>query len=285
MTTYGEQPCREHLTKACFKKDPAFAKRAFAIRLLFLFVPPYLSKKFFAFLGYLYNWVDIYPWFIPYPTYPKWPGWNPDDPGTPFPGPYPRYPINPFLPGPPRSPPGGEPPLPVWFFSTCSSILPVWETYINGSAQILVIENTKFWFDSTGTDNCLVRTAANTTIPDKWIFKIMLKISLFVAGDPNLFIQIFSGSHAVKLRFNPPTTIWHATGGGSEELTVPIYTGVWHEYELHYDDGYTDLYQGGVLLHSGQHHQHSNSTPGRISINNDNYLRSEVDYVTILDNT
>lgn len=45
MTPTVEQPCRRGLTPACFRQEPAWAKSAFALRLLHSILPPELSKK------------------------------------------------------------------------------------------------------------------------------------------------------------------------------------------------------------------------------------------------
>ena len=76
------------LTAACFAKDPSFARRAFAFRLLSLFVPPKLSKKlmvilkmrFFDPTGMLPPGVDLPPWSIVYPGAVWPPDWKLGDP-------------------------------------------------------------------------------------------------------------------------------------------------------------------------------------------------------------
>ena len=267
--------------------------------------------------GNLPDWLDLPPWWIILPGTIIPPGWKfgdvpfdglfippifgpppkppptpkepPTDPPTtppkppsPFPPYLPPYPpITPWIPGPAHRP-SNPPPIDPWFYDGFSSLdLSVWEKWLDGSATIALDGAGNVLFTSTGTDYCILRTAADPTIPDKWIWTFRLKVHSHSGSGPDLFCEVFSGSHNVRIRFNPPTTIWHATGAGADEITVPNYLGSFHIYTLYYDDGYTNLFQDGVLISSNQHHQHSLTAPGRISFSNDNEITCRLDYISI----
>lgn len=305
MATF-QHPCATGLTRSCFDEYPAFARRAFAMRLLSLFSPPPISRRLQRLLGKLFfdpsgalpPEIQLPPWWVILPGAVIDFAWRPGDPVPPGvwapPDFFSKYPkgavlgpeyLSPFSGGPPGVRPGQiSAPVEPWFYDAFNTLdLTVWEKYLDGAATIAVSSGLCVW-TSTGVDYCILRTAADSTIPDKWVFSIRLNIVSHAGAAPDFFIVIYSGSHAVKLRFNPPTTVWHATGAGSTEITVSNYVNQWNVWKLYYDDGYTDLWQGSTLLDSDQHHQHSTATKGRIELNNDNEITSKCDYVSVLPN-
>lgn len=298
-----EQACKDGLGSACFTKQPVFARRAFSFRLLSAFIPPPLSRKLLTFLGLirfdpagnLPDWINLPPWWIILPGTIIPPNWKLGDPlfdGLWIPpvfgpeGEY-SYPVGqwwltPGGSGPTRSPNSSSPVIDPWFYDGFSSLdLAVWEKWLDGSAKINLDASGNVKFISTGTDYCILRTAADATIPDKWVCTFRLMVSSYSGGNPNFLAQIYSGSHYVKIRFNPPTTIWHATGGGADEITVDNYLSEFHIYSLSYEDGKSDLYQDGVLISSDQQHQAGTATPGRITFDNNNQITSYLDYISI----
>lgn len=303
MANNIEQPCRDSLSAACFLQNPKFARQALSFRLLSAFVPPALSRKLLTFLGLirfdpagnLPDWLDLPPWWIIMPDAVIPPDWKFGDPlfdglfVPPVFGPVDEF-SNPFGPwfltpggsGPTRYPNFSSPVVGPWFYDVFSSLdLTVWEKWLDGAATIALDGSGNVKFISTGTDYCILRTAPDATIPDKWVWTFRVKIDSHAGANPNFFCLVQSGSHAVKIMFNPPTTIWHATGGGSDEITVDNYVGKFIVISVVYDGGYTDLYLDGVLISSNQHHQHYGSGPGRISFDNNNEITCLLDYISI----
>ncbi len=184
--------------------------------------------------------------------------------------------------GPPRPPNYSSPVIDPWLYDGFSSLdLLVWEKWLDGAATIELLGGGNIDFVSQGSDYCILRTAADGTIPDKWVLTFRVYIDNYTGGDPNFVVTLYTGDHAVKFRLNPPTTVWHATGAGADEITVPNYLDVYRVFSLRYDDGYTDLFMDGVLISSNQHHQHSGSSKGRISFDNNNDINTRLDYVSI----
>ena len=320
-----DNPCANGLSAECFKQRPAFARQAFAFRMIAAFTPPGLSKPLLKFLGLIRfdpagqipEFLNLPPWWIIAPDTVIPPDWEVGDP--PFTGlliPPVFSPsaeaskageafsedlqnaletsdgISASVSGPDFLAPGGggsaaapdysSPVIDPWFYDAFNSFdLAVWNKWLDGSATIELdgIGNLKFL--STGTDYCNLWTSNDSTIPDKWVFTFRVKLKDITPADPDFFIQIFTGSHVVKLRLNPPTTVWHATGAGSDEITVVDNMQVFHVYSLVYDDGYTDLYQDGVLISSNQHHQHQVANPGQIYFSNSLEMTSWLDYVSL----
>ncbi len=299
------EACKDGLSAACFKADPAFARRAFSFRLLHAFIPPKLSSKLFTFLGLIRfmpgdpppEWINLPPWWLILPGAvwpPDWVFGDPLPPGVWIPPDFylgldwswpagPDY-LNPSGSGPTRYPYSAmSPPVIFWLYDGFSSIdLTLWEKSVYGAATIDILTNAAR-FISESPDYCVLKTASDLTIPDKWVFAFRVNIFSYSGVNPNFFISIYTGSHHVKLRLNPPTTVWHATGAGADEITEPYYVNQWEIYKLYYDDGYTDLYSGSRLISSNQHHQHSLAFPGRIKFDNNNTITSLIDYVSLIE--
>ncbi|KKN22904.1 hypothetical protein LCGC14_0910430 [marine sediment metagenome] len=303
MAEETDHPCLKGLTPKCFRQFPEYAKQLFAFRLLLLFFPSDLSRKILEFLAIF---PPEPPFGVPSTPLPPWgngaaaddgksspgepegpPGAPPEAPGAPggpktkeppFIPPYPALP--PWAPGRPARP-SDPPPADPWFHDAFNSLdLTVWEKWLWGSATIHV-EPGQAKFISTGADYCILRTAADPTIPDSWYVDFKVKIESYSDPNARFFIQFFSGSHVVKLLLNPPTIITHATGPGSDEITVSPYINQWQTFRLVYIDGYTDLLRNGSIISIDQHHQHSVSYPGRIYFSADNQITAWVDYVTL----
>lgn len=297
------QPCKDGLSAACFLQEPLFARRVFAFRLLSAFVPPALSRKLLTFLGLLRfdpagnlpDWLNLPPWWIVLPDAIIPPGWKIGDklfdglfippifrPSYPRGNPGGPWYLTPGGSGPTRSPIFGAPSGPPWLYDGFSSYdRSFWGEWLNGAATIATDGSGNIRFVSTGTDYCILRSDPDDTIPDKWVLTFRVKIDSYSGGSPNFFIFIYTGSHAVKIGIYPPTTIFHASGAGSDEVTVANYTGNFIIISVKYNDGYTDLFLNGNLISENQHHQHSSAFKGRISFDNNNEINSRLDYVSI----
>ncbi len=298
-----DQPCKDGLSAACFAQEPNFAKRAFSFRLLNAFVPPKLSRRLLTFLGLirfdpagnLPEWLNLPPWWIILPGAIIPPGWKFGDPLfdglfiPPIFGPEDHF-SNPFGPwhltpggsGPTRANNFGGPSVPPWFYDGFISLdLAIWQKWLEGTTTIALDGLGSVKFTSSDPNVSLIKTAHDNSIPDRWILSFRVKVDSHSGNGEYFYIEVFSGSHAVKFQLKPPVTINHATGGGSTELTVPNYVGGFHTYSLKYDAGYTDLYQDGVLLHSNQHHQHVSGHKGEISIWVSNTITCRLDYISL----
>ena len=89
--TGEEHPCTEELTPECFEKYPAWAKQAFAYRLMHTLFPPWLTRRLpkFLRLALIGEGAILPPGFIPPegsiipPNCTFSPGWSPIDPLPP----------------------------------------------------------------------------------------------------------------------------------------------------------------------------------------------------------
>ncbi|KKN31455.1 hypothetical protein LCGC14_0823680 [marine sediment metagenome] len=169
-----------------------------------------------------------------------------------------------------------------WFYDAFNSLdLAVWEKWLDGAATIGLYGDGNVRFLSQGTDYCILRTSADGTIPDSWVWTCRVKITDYSGVNPNFFMVIYSGVYAVKIRFNPPTTIWHATGAGADEITVDNYMNDFHIFSLQFNGTTSDLYWDGILISSDQAHQAYVSSKGKISLDINNEITAFMDYISI----
>ncbi len=325
MVDEVEQPCKDGLTPECFAQKPAFAKSAFAFRMLSAFVPPGLSKGLLTFLGLIRfdpsgqipDWLNLPPWWIIAPDAIIPPDWKVGDP--PFAGLLIPPIFSPQLEaarsgesisadqlaalqemgglgaslaapsyltsggsGPTRAPNFSSPVIDPWFYDTFITLDPaVWEKWEDGDASVYTYGFSEIWFNSAGTDYCLIRTAPDDTIPDSWVLTFRVKIYSYSGANPNFYVVLYSGAHQVKFRLNPPTTVWHGTGASGDEITVDDYVGDYHIFSIRYNGTTSDLFMDGVLISSDQAQQSYSSYKGRISFDNNNEIFTHLDYISI----
>ena len=297
-------PCAKGLTPECFAASPQYARQLFTYRLLTLFLPPDLSAKILEFLGIEPpEPPEGVPVTLP-PASPTEPTTEstaeptaeptteptpeptteptPEPPLSPDPPYVPPYPpITPDVPGPPN-PPTSSPPVDPWFYDDFTNLdLTIWEKWLDGSSAITAGSG---WasFVSTGTDYCILRTAPNLAMPDPFIFTIRLRIATHQDSNPNFYIAIYTGSYQFKIRLNPPTSIWHSIGGGGIENIVDDYSNTWVTLKLHADGQTTRLFLDNTLLSTQPLASPYTGYPGRISLDNNNYIHTYVDYVSVI---
>ena len=283
-----DQPCKDGLSAACFAQEPNFAKRAFSFRLLNAFVPPKLSRRLLTFLGLirfdpagnLPEWINLPPWWIILPGTIIPPGWKFGDPifdgvyeipnffqGREWENPYgPDYlkPGGSGSPGKSKTTPSLFDP---WFYDDFSEFdQSYWEksedtgttvTFSTGQVRFQVPADPGTW---TG----IISKNVDDTVPLRFILTFNIAFNSWGSGDDYFAIRLKTGIRYFRINFVPPNTIWHGDAGGT--VIVDNLTSTFETWKIVYDNGFSDLYREGVLLHEGQSHLFSGSNAGKFDI-------------------
>lgn len=247
MTNDKIQPCLRRIDADCFRSRPAWAKRAFAYRLVHLLTPKPLTKR----LPKGLRTALIPPGVVWQPGDPLPPGAIMPavlPPGVEATGPTPPTYTEVWSPGPP-SPVGGRTFAPgePWFYDDFNNLTDYnWEdqsshgevTIVNNKAKMVSDAGSTSWFTQ------LHRLEANTWPTN---FDLSFELRMEEAGG-RMFFLFYTGVHYVGLRFTLNTLVEIMTTGGWEGYTVDSFLDTTVIWELKVRGVAQELFRNGASV-------------------------------------
>lgn len=300
-----DQPCKDGLSPACFAQEPAFARRAFAFRLLSAFSPPQLSKRLITFLGLtrfdpfgiLPDWLQLPPWFILLPGAIIPPGWKIGDP--PFEGLLvsPDYwgglgyfsPLGPtyinslsLFTGPPS--PGIRPPVFPSLYDPFSSLnTSFWDVWEEPGTTVSHSGSQVSFFSPSSPDYCSIRASSlGFSVPPRWVSSLMLNIFSFGGVLPFFEYWIDIGIHRIHLQLLPPNEIIFPNPD-STRISVDSFADAWTVWKIYYSSGSASLYRDSALIVSDVPVIPLSTHPGRLTLDNFNECSSLLDWISFIE--
>lgn len=282
MPKHVDDPCKDGLSAACFAQEPAFAKRAFAFRLLSTFVPPAMSRKLLTFLG-LVNFnpagnlpggIDLPPWWILIPGAVIPPGWKIGDP--PFDGvlvppffwdpdnwSYPISDIN-YIPGyfdAPFNLSGKSiPHTSIWFYDGFTTLdLTTWDLDISGDGDVSISSGELLLFVSTPGDWAGVSRTDTRTPPKNYILDFKLKA---IGGASWFFVQFFNGYCRIRFRIDISVMSSKYVSAAGTSVTLRHMIGDTIFYRIYVRQNILNLYVNDVLVLENHDLDEYTSSPG-----------------------
>lgn len=228
------EECRNALTKECFAVAPDYARKEFAVRLLYLLIGPEGLLRLQNITGQVIG--------APATHLPPVPQLPPAQPPIP-----PTY-TEPWQPGPPWPPP---PPIFVYIylfddFNDLSTNH--WSDGTVGTAYVLLVAG-KVALDS-GAPASLAEIAQTqtTTPPTTYVLELLQNQTL---GPGRQTVQFHNGTYRLGISFYPPHTIQLTKYGGSQNYTVNNFTNIDTLWQFYVRDQNLNVYQNGDLVITG----------------------------------
>lgn len=270
MTDGQENPCLKGLTGDCFKAQPAWAKQAFAYRLVHLLCPRVLSKRLPKGLRQalvppgvtLPPGADLPPGTIIPPGGDVPTTWNTGDPlpsgaigapttppGTDTTGTTPPTYVAPWTPGPVRTTPYTSPSgITYWLYDTFDVLDPTIWTDASAGAGSIAIDAGRLKMLSPGVgDVAGVRwLTAEPTQPDT--FELGFDLN-HVAGVGQILCSIRTGTHWLFLSWDPPNQLsFLKAGGGSTSTAIANMTGTTDTWRILWNGSTMTVYRDGTTI-------------------------------------
>lgn len=280
-------PCLKGLTRDCFKAHPAFARRAFAYRLLHLLIPPRVARILPKTLQVplaapgtrIPLDIDFPPGIVLVPgcNFPA--GWTQRDPmppcakSMPLPtaamaasGAAPPTYVAPYAPGPPAPPPAPPPPVSVPYFSeTFDTLDPsVWTEWNQGVGDSSIVAAQLKQDAPAGADTSLIYRTHPTTPALAFDFSFMLN---YKSGTNRIEYNFRTGTYWIRLRFYGTTkTVDLLTTAGVISQAAAFNFDEDNTWKLVVSGSNATLYRNTTLIFTTALLITSTSWPGRMRI-------------------
>lgn len=303
MTNDRVHPCLKRIDADCFRARPAWAKQAFAYRIVHLLTPKQLTKRLprglrRALLApgvMLPPGVEMPPGVVVGPGGEIPAGWIPGDPmppgaiapgaappGVEATGAAPPTYTGVWSPGPvATAPPGGAVAVEPWFYDDFDVLDPaVWSDHSYGSgANSIDAEKLKMYSNASG-DYAYLRTAADNTIPQAFTWTFELTVD---SGTGEMIFVVNTGVYAFWVIFDPPTTLKFRRAGapGYKDIVVDSFLATTDTWKFVFDGTLCDIYRNNVLVDSDLTIYEFTASKGMLILSCDNVLTVHIDDYTI----
>lgn len=296
-------PCLKRLDANCFRARPAWAKQAFAYRLVNLLTPKPLTKRLpkglrTALLApgvMMPPGVELPPGTVIAPGAEIPAGWTTGDPlppgaippgaippGAEATGVTPPGYVAPWEPGPTGTAARGAAPAVVYWFNEPFDDLTTYSwsdiSYSGGSAAI-VSANLRLHSTSGGAYSAIQRTHG-VTWPTNWTLELSLNHQ---AGSGVARVEIRTGTYRVRIFWTPPTTVNVLPSSGTCQATVADYTGSATLWTLEVTGNLGTLKMNGTPVISSCNMFASSSSPGRMTVAGYDALTCLFDYLRVIE--
>lgn len=277
MTNDKEYPCLKRLDADCFRARPAWAKQAFAYRLVHLLTPKALTKR----LPKGLRTALIPPGVIWQPGDPLPPGAVQPamlPPGAMATGPTPPMYTGVWSPGPP-SPTGGRTLAPgeIWFYDPFNNLTDNNWADVSSHGEITIVNNkAKFVSDAGSTSwYAQLHRLETNTWPTNFDLSFELKMES-VAG--RMFFLFFTGIYYVGFRFTLNTTVEIMTTGGWESKELNSFLNTEVVWKLQVRGVAQELFRNGASVFTPTNLP-LNATANQMYIGRYSYNGGTVSYV------